>query len=96
MSYRIGRYFVLVGALLFIVFYASYQNGTPDENILGWAILSGVVGVLLIIRNRKPGAAASVQRFRRFRAWQADEAKKKKEREDKKKAKEAAKKAKKK
>jgi len=92
MALRFGQYFLLIGVILCIVFYATYQSNMPDERYLGWGMLAGGLGLFLMFRYRRP-AGGAVERFRALRGWRARQAQAKKDRDARRKAKEDAKKA---
>jgi hypothetical protein len=87
MSFRIGQFFVFIGLLSFMIFYASYAGKKPDENFFGWGLIFLVAGAFLMFRNRKP--PTEIQRFRGIRSYQQRQEQRRKEREEKRKAKEA-------
>ncbi|MFZ6030530.1 MAG: hypothetical protein ACOYYS_22720 [Chloroflexota bacterium] len=94
MAFRIGQFFVFMGLLLFLIFYASYAGNRPEENFFGWGLLCLAGGAFLMYQNRKP--AGDVERFRGIRSYRQRQEARRKEREEKRKAKEAARQAKKK
>lgn len=65
MNVRIGFFFASVGALVLFVFAASYMIEEPryDVCVGGMACLG--LGIVMIIRNRKPSERA--ERFRYIR-----------------------------
>jgi hypothetical protein len=64
---RVGRFFVLLGALLLAVFFASDLANAPRFNIFFWGFLSAIFGVLLWRRGRTPAEPSG--RFRLIRTW---------------------------
>lgn len=93
MAFRIGQFFVLLGLLFFLIFYASYAGNRPEENFFGWGLLFLAGGGFLMYQNRKP--PSEVERFRGVRGYRQRQEQRRKEREEKHKAKEAARLAKK-
>jgi len=85
MAFRIGLFFVFIGLLLSLLFYATYQSNTSSQNLLGYALIAFTIGIFLIIRYRKP--PRDVERFRGYRNYQRRQEERKNAKEEKKKAK---------
>jgi len=60
---RIGTFFIVIGAGIFILFIASDSASRTNFDLLFWAVLSVTVGIL--IRRRKPPPPPSG----RFAIW---------------------------
>ena len=60
---RVGRFFVLLGALLLFLFFASDLAETPYFNLFFWGFLSLIFGTLLWRRGRVPPEPSNRFRF---------------------------------
>jgi hypothetical protein len=65
MNVRIGFFFASVGALILFVFAASYMIEEPHYYSCLGGMVCLVLGIVMIIRNRKPSEKA--ERFRYVR-----------------------------
>ena len=63
---RVGRFFVLLGALLLAIFFASDLADTPRFNIFFWGFICSISGVLLWRKGRVPPEPSN--RFRYLRS----------------------------
>lgn len=63
---RVGRFFVLFGGLLLLLFFASDLADSPRFNLFFLGLLSVVIGILLIRRGRTPPEPSG--RFRLLRS----------------------------
>lgn len=63
---RIGRYFVLLGAVLLLIFFASDLAKNPHFNLFFWGFIFLVSGILLMRRGRLPPESSN--RFRLIRS----------------------------
>jgi hypothetical protein len=63
---RIGRFFVLLGAVLLAIFFASDLADAPRFNLFFWGFFSLVSGILIWRRGRTP--APPSERFRIIRS----------------------------
>ena len=65
MNTRIGQFFFLIGLLVLFTFFASYMNATPYYSLFLIGLGSTFLGVIMMIRSRKPSGES--ERFRRIR-----------------------------
>ena len=63
---RMGRFFMLLGAVLLAIFFASDLADAPRFNLFFWGFLSLVAGVLMWRSGRTP--APPSERFRFIRS----------------------------
>jgi hypothetical protein len=71
MFLRIGYFFLPIGLLLLFVFGASYQVDSPDYSLFLAGIVSIIIGVVIIVKNRP--APTDAGRFRLFRRKSKDD-----------------------
>jgi hypothetical protein len=64
---KLGRFLLLVGILLLVLFYFSDLSHDPEYSILLVGLLTSIIGVLLMRGGRIPSKPSG--RFRIFRAF---------------------------
>ena len=67
MYLRVGYFFIMVSVIVLFIFVASYQTDDHDPNygLLLGGLLMIFVGIVMVIRNRRPSEKA--ERFRMIR-----------------------------
>ena len=62
---RVGYFLIMISIIMLFVFAASYQVNKPDYGLLLGGLLVIFIGVVIVIKNRRPSEKAD--RFRTIR-----------------------------
>ncbi len=79
---RLGQFFVFLGLLFLIIFFAVDQSQNPQLGVFLFGVVSVCLGIYLIVRDFK--SPPESQRFRGVRKYMQTRKEKKKEKEKKK------------
>ncbi len=78
---KIGRFLILIGLILVVIFFAMDQAKHPSYGYFCGGIVALILGGLLIVRGHQPPAES--MRFRTLRRWRDQQRQRKEERNNK-------------
>jgi hypothetical protein len=64
---KLGRFFLFIGLILLVVFFAMDQAKHPSYGFLCVGLVVVILGALLVVRGHQPPAES--MRFRTLRRW---------------------------
>ena len=64
---KLGRFFLFIGLILLVVFFAMDQAKHPSYGFLCVGLVVAILGGLLVVRGHQPPAES--MRFRTLRRW---------------------------
>ena len=81
MKSKFGRFFILIGLVLLVVFFAVDQARSPSYGYFCIGIVMVILGGLMMVRGHKPPDES--MRFRTLRRWRDQQRERKAERNKK-------------
>ncbi len=78
---KIGRFFLFIGLILLVVFFAINQAEHPQYGYFCFGVVFSLLGGMLLVRGQQPPAES--MRFRTLRRWRDQQRARKADRDNK-------------